>query len=196
MAFSIALGLRRARLHGPSEMTWFGLYLVIVGLAAVLAYGTTRCGHASVFTLRFLLLAMLAPTGALTLGLERERHVGVRVLLGGVVALWTGISAINTATLIRHYAMSPPERSYSQLAAYLERAQIRYIEADYWTGYYVAYVTDERIVPLTNFDRIHAYVLAVGANRDRVAVIGHRSAPRCPDGVQVDAFVVCAPPAK
>jgi hypothetical protein len=103
---------------------------------------------------------------------------------------------MNTATLIRHFAQSPPERSYSQLAAYLERAQIRYIEADYWIGYYVAYVTDERIVPLTNFDRIHTYVLAVGANRDRTAVIGYRSAPPCTDGIPVaDTFVVCAPPA-
>ena len=195
MAFSILLGLRRAWRHGPSAMTWFGLYLVIIGLAAVFAYATTRCGHASVFTLRYLLLAMLAPTGALTLGLERERRVGVRLLIGGVVALWTGISAVNTAALIRRFAQSPPERNYSQLVAYLEREQIRYIEADYWTGYYVAFVTDERIVPMTNFDRIHTYVQAVGAHRDRAAVIGLRSAPPCADGVEVAGFVVCAPPA-
>ena len=68
----IALGLVRAYRHGPSAATYFGVYLLLIGAQAVLVYALTRCGNVSVFTLRYTLLVLLAPAGAIILALERE----------------------------------------------------------------------------------------------------------------------------
>jgi hypothetical protein len=193
LASSTALGLWRAWRDHPTQTTWFGLYLVIIGMAAVVAYATTRCGHAAPHTFRYLLIAMLAPTGALVLGLERERPVAARLLITGVAALWTSIAALNHLAVVRAFAESTPERGYRQLATYLESRDVRFIVADYWTGYYVAFVTDERIKPLTNFDRIHDYRLAVNANRDSAVEVRPKTAPPCVNAIEAAGFLICPP---
>ena len=161
LVFGAGRGLARAWRLGPSPATWVGLYLVLTGVQAVLVYGVTRCGHASVFTLRYTLLSLLIASGAIALGVEREPSRGVRALIAAVCLVWFSVCALGHVAVIRGFLASPPSSSYRQLAAYLEREGIRYIRTDYWTGYHVAFLTGERVRPLTDFDRIQEYSLAV-----------------------------------
>lgn len=193
LAFGMLRGLRRAWRHGATPMTWFGLYLVLVGLLAVLVYAVTRCGHVSVLTLRYTLLSLLAPVGALTLGLEREPRSWARGLLISVVALWVGMCALAHASLVRGFIESPPRGAYRQLAAYLSAQDVHFIVTDYWTGYHVAFLTGERIKALTDYQRIHDYTLAVRANLDRAVEVRRDRDERCDGAVVVARFYVCPP---
>lgn len=184
-------GVLRAWRSGPSSMTWFGLYLVLVGMQAVLVYATTRCGHASTFTLRYLLLSLFIPVGALVLALEREPRGIVRALAIGVVSVWIGVCALGHLSLVGALRDAKPQGTYRQLATYLDERGVRFIVTDYWTGYHVAFLTGERIKALTNFERIRDYTLAVAANMDHAVEVRRRNEERCDGGVTVAGFYVC-----
>jgi hypothetical protein len=176
---------------GPTPVTYFGLYLVLIGLAAVIGYSATRCGNASIGNLRYMLLALFAPIGAIVLALERESRASLRVLLIAIVSMWGAVSAFNHAAQIRSFVQNQPERGYRQLAAYLEHQGIQFIVSDYWTGYFVAFITAERVRPLTNYDRIQEYVLAVHANLERAVEVRPLPAPPCAGGHEVAGFLLC-----
>jgi hypothetical protein len=82
--------------------------------------------------------------------------------------------------------------SYRQLANYLVAHDIEYIEADYWVGYHVAFLTGERVRASTNYDRILDHQLAVSANRDKAWSVWRRDG-RCTNSTRVGALYVCAP---
>jgi hypothetical protein len=183
-------GLHRAWRDRPTPMTWLGLYLVLVGLMAVLAYATTRCGHISVSTLRYTLLSLFVPVGAFTLALERDARSRARWLIMGIFVLWVGVCALAHVSVARELLKSPPG-AYRELARYLDSRGIRFIVSDYWIGYHVAFLTGERIKALTDFPRIHDYTLAVRANLDRAVEVRRDREERCAGAVVVARFYVC-----
>lgn len=184
-------GLHRARRDGAAPMTWLGLYLVLIGLMAVLAYVTTRCGHVSVSTLRYTLLSLFVPVGALTLAVERGARTRVGALTIGIFALWVGVCALAHVSVVRGLLQSPPRAAYRELASYLDSRGVRFIVSDYWTGYHVAFLTGERIKALTDYPRIHDYTLAVRANLDRAVEVRRDREERCAGAVVVARFYVC-----
>src|SRR5690606_659053 len=136
LAFGVGRGVWRACREGPSAATWLGLFLVMVGAQAVLVYALTRCGNASFFTTRYMLLSVFIPACALVLALERERRVLARGAVIGSCAAWFGVVAAGHVAVLRGFIAEPPVGSYRQLADYLVAHDISYIEADYWIGYH------------------------------------------------------------
>lgn len=193
LAFAGARGLFRAWRHGATTMTWFGLYLVLVGAQAVVVYALTRCGHTSMFTMRYTLLSLLIPAGALILGFERESRPSIRVALIGIVSVWIAVVAAGHVSLTRALLTAQPVGTYRRLADYLEQQHVQYIITDYLIGYHVAYLTGERVQPLTNFERVHDYTLAVEANLDRAVEVRRAGGERCPGVVEVAGFYICPP---
>ena len=127
------------------------------------------------------------------MALPREPHASLRVLLMALVSTWGAICAFDHAAQLRVLVQRPPERGYRLLATYLEDHGIQFIVSDYWTGYFVAFVTDERVRPLTDFDRIHEYHLAVRANLDRAVEVRRPPSSPCPGGREVAGFLLCPP---
>lgn len=189
----IARGLWRAWRHGPSEATWIALFLLLVGAQAVTVYALTRCGHAAVGTLRYTLLALLLPAGAIVLAIERESRASVRRVVVGGVAAWMAICAVAHVRVLRAHVAEPPRGAYRELARYLEQQGIQFIVTDYWTGYHVAFLTGERVKPLTNFERIREYTLAVSAHPEQAVEVRRLSDAPCGDAVVASAFYVCRP---
>lgn len=194
LAAAVGRGAWRAWREGPSLLTWFGAFLVLIGLQAIAAYALTRCGAASVHTVRYLLLALTLPTGALLLAFEREGRTRLAAILTVVVAAWTAMSAINHGAQLMAFARQPPERGYRVLAEYLDAHGVRHIVSDYWTGYYVAFLTSERIVAHTDFGRVHEYTGQVHAHRAAAYEIRRPPQEPCVGAVTVAGFYVCAPP--
>ena len=193
LMFGIGRGLARARRLGPSALTWLGVYLVLVGLQAVIVYGVTRCGNASFLTLRYTLLSVFVATGAIVLALERESAAAVRALVIGVCTVWIGVCALGHATIAGGFLASPPAGRYRELATYLDEHDIRFIRTDYWTGYHVAFLTGERVRPLTEFDRVQDYMLAVRAHPDQAFEVRRAAITGCDNVVMVAGFFLCPP---
>lgn len=193
LAGGAVAGVTRAWRRGPSPMTWFGLYLILIGVQAVVVYGASRCGHVSPYTSRYTLLSLLIPVGALVLSLERESGRMVRSAVMGVSALWLAVCLLGHVTLVQALTTAQPRGAYRALADYLEAHDIHFIVTDYRIGYNVAFLTGERVKALTGFERVHDYTLAVQANLDRSVEVRRVSDPRC-DGAEVVAgFYVCPP---
>ncbi len=193
LAAGAGRGVLRAWRIGPSSVTWLGVYLMLTGAQAVVVYALTRCGHVSPFTMRYTLLSLFIPAGAIALALERETHRAVRAIVFGMVILWVGVSGLGHVTLVRALSDAQPQGTYRRLAIHLEQQGVRYIISDYWTGYNVAFLTNERITALTNFERVHDYTLAVGANLDRAVEVRRSNDQRCEGAATVAGFYICPP---
>jgi hypothetical protein len=193
VAFGTARGVWRALREGPSPATWFGLFLVLTGLQAIVVYGASRCGNVSIHTLRYTLLSLLVPAGAAVLAFERERRWSIRLGVGGIVIACAALSASTHARLAAQFIAAPPVSDYRRLADYLDETGIRYLETDYWTGYHVAFLTAERVKARTDFERIHEYTLAVAAHPDQTFVARRTRDGGCPGGVTVAEWDVCGP---
>ena len=187
----IGRGLSRAWTEGPSQATWFGLYLVLTGTQAIVVYSTLRCGYIGPGNLRYILLALLVPVGAATLALERERRPFVRAAVAAVLIGWAGVCAANHFVFWRGLMASPPPEEYRQLTEHLLARGIRFVVTDYWTGYHVAFLSGERVKPLTGFDRVAEYALEVTANRDRAVEVRRLGDGRCSGGVEIAEWYVC-----
>jgi hypothetical protein len=190
-----ALGLARAYRRGPSAATYFGVYLILIGAQAVLVYALTRCGNVSVFTLRYMLLVLLAPAGAIILALEREARPVIRAIVTITMIAWGSVCAFAHARLLHEYVDDSPRAAYHELADYLDSHDIRFIVTDYWTGYHVAFLTAERVKALTDFERVHEYTLAVRANLDRAMEVRRNINPDqpCAGTLVGGLFCVCPP---
>jgi hypothetical protein len=188
-----ARGLWRAWRFGSSPVTWLGLYLVLTGFQALAVYATTRCGNVGYTTLRYTLLSILIPSGAIALALERESRRSVQAAVAGVCGVWMAVCLAGHVRSVQDLLTQSSQRTYGQLAAYLEARGVRYIVTDYWTGYHVAFITGERVRALTNFDRVREHALAVSANADEAVRVFRPREGSCSNGVDVGGFLVCPP---
>ena len=90
--------------------------------------------------------------------------------------------------------MARPPAEHQQLADFLLRNHVRYISTDYWTGYTIAFLTLERVRPLTDFERVAEYTTTVRAQEHAAVEIRRiRQAP-CLGGIEIADWRVCAPP--
>jgi hypothetical protein len=125
-------------------------YLFLVGAMAAVFYTVGRCGDLHVLTIRYALLAILAPVGLAAAWFRFEPRQSVRRLLALALAVWTAMSAVGHARLIDEYVRHTPPAHARALADYLVENRIRLVRTDYWTGYRVAFLSEERVVTDTD----------------------------------------------
>jgi len=149
-----------------------GIFLVLVGAQSVLVYAVSRCGPISLLTFRYALLGLFLPTGLALLCWSVEVSRAWRGLLAATFVLLLLLNLWPHARLWHEQAghVTPPNRV--QLVGALEARGIRYARSDYWTAYYVAFISQERIIVGANTQaRIDIYQRALAAHADEVVRI-------------------------
>ena len=171
------------------------VYLFLVGAIAAAAYNVGRCGDLHVLTVRYVLLAILAPAGLAAAWLRLEPRPALRGALVLALGAWTAASVAGHARLADEYLRRTPPAHARALADYLVEHRIRFVRTDYWTGYRVAFLSQERVVTDTDgVWRVLQYHRWV-AERPRSTFYVGRS-PCQNRGVEAvpGVYWVCAPP--
>jgi hypothetical protein len=145
-----------ARRHRPDAQ--LAAFLILVGLQSVVVYAVSRCGPLSVITVRYALLGLYLPTGvALALwtvepGAVARRAVGLALVALAAVNAWPHLH-------LWHQQLTRPVLSNrALLGPALEQRGLRYVRSDYWTAYYVAFITQERVtVGADTLSRVDEY---------------------------------------
>jgi hypothetical protein len=117
-----------------------------------------------------------------------------------VLAVWVvccsaifAISIAGHARLLAEYATGrQPIPLKQDLIRELDARNIHYAYADYWTSYYVSFMTRERIIVASDeIVKVRTYNRLVDAHRDEAIRISRRP---CPNGQQLtSAFWSCKP---
>ncbi len=151
-------------------------YLLSVGLISIAAYWLAACAQISVDSLRYDLLALLVPVGALLTGLR----VSGRAWRAGVATatvLWVVLSADDYRALAGEVRSERwPDHRGEVMRVLLDR-NLPVLWGEFRLAYVVSFRSGERIkVAATNFHRIDEYArLAADAPRRRSCV--RRRAP-------------------
>lgn len=135
-----------------------GGYLVLVGLISTLVYGFATCSDIRVATLRYNLLGVMIPVGALVMALQTWRAPTIRAGLGAAVVLWCALNLSDVLALARESMRAPfPDRRLA-LAEDLEHRGIAVAWSRYGIAYHVTFLARERVrVSANDFSRILAY---------------------------------------
>ena len=144
------------RRHSPRAQ--LGAFLLLVGGQAAVVYAVSRCGSLSVLTIRYALLAVFLPTGLALLAWSVDVP---RVVRHGVIVAFVVVTALNGWVHVRLWQeqlAGAPLPNRAQLAYALEARGIRYARSDYWTAYYVDFISQERVtVGADVFARLDLY---------------------------------------
>ncbi|MDH4065152.1 MAG: hypothetical protein OEW19_12185, partial [Acidobacteriota bacterium] len=152
----------RRQTHGTGlpvrPTSHLGGYLVLVGLISTLVYGFATCSDIKVETLRYNLLGVMIPVGALVMALQVGRAPAVRAGIGAAVVLWCALNASDVLALTRESAQAPfPDRRQA-LADELERRGVTVAWSRYGTAYHVTFLSRERVrISANDFSRIKSY---------------------------------------
>jgi len=167
-------------------------YLTLVAALSVAGYLVGRCGEIDFYTMRYELLSILGAAGLAAWYLRIERSRPVLGVWGTSCALVLAISVFAHARLLAEYATRPPVALKQDLIRELDARHIRYAYADFWTSYYVSFMTRERIIVASDDAvKVRTYNRLVDAHRDEAVRISRRP---CPDGQQLTAaFWICKP---
>jgi hypothetical protein len=167
-------------------------YLILTSALSAAGYLAGRCGDVEFFTMRYELLSVL---GAVGLAAWLLRIAQWRPAL----AAWcVACSFVFAASVVAHvrllveYVRHPPVAAKQELIAALDAHHVRYAYADFWTAYYVTFMTRERIVLTpTDIVKIRSYTREVDAHRNEAVLVSRRA---CPGGEAVTAaFWICKP---
>jgi hypothetical protein len=174
----------------PRPGTGFAAYLLVVAGLSILGYLVGRCGVVDFYTMRYELLSVLGAVGMSAWYLTRERSRPLAYAWMACCAAVFAISATAHVRLIAEYATQPPIAAKQELVRALDARGIRFAFADYWTAYYVSFMTRERIVvAATEIPRVKSYERLVDAHRAEAILISRRP---CPGGAEVTpAFWAC-----
>jgi hypothetical protein len=161
--------LQRQELNGMSA------YLILIGGGQCAAFVLLSPYPHDIMVVRYILLALLAVCGLVALAWRRPSLRGVTA---AVVVLMTAANLAGNVRLIHEYASTPVERPLNQLAAALVQRGVRYLQADYWTAYDVAWLTGERVIssPPGAFGRMPRYREALDTHRSEMFTL--ESSPR------------------
>ena len=168
----------------------FAGYLMIVAGLSLAGYLVGRCGVVDFYTMRYELLSILGAVGLAAQYLKVER---ARPLAAAWALCCAGIFAISItahARLLTEYLTQPPVALKQDLIRALDARGIRYASSDYWTAYYVSFMTRERIVVASDdIPRIRRYQELVAAHAAEAIRIARRPC----DGGQplTSAFWAC-----
>lgn len=165
------------------------VFLALVGMQSVLVYAVSRCGPLSVLTIRYALLGLFLPTGiALAVWLTEPAPMLQRLLAAALVAL----AAINLwphARLWQEQLTQPTLSNRAQLGAAMEARGLRFARSDYWTAYYVVFMTNERVIvgadTLSRIDRYEQILAQHPAEVVRIATTPCDASPPIVPGYYV-----------
>lgn len=160
----LVLALVAVRLMGHWRVLWaqrhtagvqLAAFLVLVGLQAVIVYAISRCGPIQVLTMRYAMFGIFLPVGLALACLLVEPARLVRRTLLTMLVLSAGVNAWAHATLWHEQVTRPHVTNRTALARELEARGLHVVRSDYWTAYYVSFMSQERvIVGTTEFPRI------------------------------------------
>jgi len=146
-----------SRLPNP-DVTHVGSYLVLVGIISTLVYGFLTCSSIRVETMRYNLLGVLIPVGALVMALQAWRAPVVRAGLGAAVVLWCALNTSDVIALTREYVNRRPTDGRQELADVLEQRGVTIAWAQFRNAYHTTFLAGERVrVSASDFVRIQAY---------------------------------------
>lgn len=164
---AVALVLMLVRLASRWRAAWalragpavtLAVFLAAVGTQAFVVYAVSRCTLISVLTMRYALLGLLLPTGVALAWYVVEPSRRWRAALLAAFGLVATVNLSAHTALWAEQVAQPHVSNRAQLAAALEQRGVRYARSDYWTAYYVTFLTEERIVVgSTVFSRIQLY---------------------------------------
>jgi hypothetical protein len=170
MAVRVAMRMRRAAI--PWKQCAFCAYLMLVGAISALVYALGRCGEIELGTMRYELLSLLGAVGLAGWFFAVENQQGLRRAVIGLLVACTTISAASHAALWAEYVRRPGPTDKQLIIRHLEARGIRYIEADYWIAYYVAFMTNEQIIAAsTNVTRIQEYERLAAAHHSELIYV-------------------------
>lgn len=139
-------------------MTHIGSYLVLVGVISTLVYGFLTCSGIRVETMRYNLLGVLIPVGALVMALQAWQAPVVRAGLGAAVVLWCALNTSDVIALTREYVNRRPTDGRQELADVLEQRGVTIAWAQFRNAYHTTFLAGERVrVSASDFVRIQAY---------------------------------------
>lgn len=149
---------RRAWAQRTAPAMQLAVFLAVVGMQAVVVYAISQCIPITVLKLRYALLGIVLPTG---LAMAWYLVEPSRRLRQGALVVFMLLAAVNLwahARLWHEQVTTPHVASRAQLAAALEARGVRFARSDYWTAYYVNFLSQERIVVgSTGFARVDLY---------------------------------------
>lgn len=148
----------RRRSPAPEPMPHLGGYLVLVGVVSTAIYGYLSCAGIRVETLRYNLLAIFIPVGALIMAMQAWRAPLVRAGVAAAVALWCAINTLDVVVLIESLRDHPLVDYRQVLADDLVARGVTSARAPFRAAYHVTFLADERVrVAASEFPRIRAY---------------------------------------
>ena len=165
---------RTGRREAPASHV--GGYLVLVGTISTLVYGLWACTRIGAETMRYDLLGVWIPVGALVMAVQTWRQPVARAGFAAAVTLWCLLNALDIVALTQEYRHHRPEDRRQQVADTLEKHGVPVARSSFRTAYHVTFLAQERVrVAATNYSRIRAY--ADEADRARAPTIADEPCP-------------------
>jgi hypothetical protein len=170
----------------------FCIYLTLVAGVSIAGYQIGRCGVVDFYTMRYELLSIPGACGLAGWYLQRERSAVVRAVWAASCAAIFAISLTGHVRLGIEYATHPPQPLKQELIGALEARHVRYAYADFWTAYYVTFMTRERIIVAADeVVKVRTHNREVDAHRGEAIRISRRP---CDGGERLTAaFWSCRP---
>ncbi len=189
--FGLASGVRLLwpvrNLRESAASPRLGFYLVLVGLISTVVYGFATCSDIRVATMRYNLLGVLVPVGALVLAFQAWRTPAVRAGLSAAVVLWCTFNALDVAALTREYMRQPLVDDRRVVTEELEARGVTTAWAAFRDAYHITFMTKERVrVSANDYIRITAY-----ADEARAAGAPTLTERSCENGVPVAGMRLC-----
>ena len=161
-----------------------------VALLSLAGYLVGRCGLIDFFTMRYELLSPLGAAGLAAAYLRAGHSRPLATIWTTCTAAIFVLSLVAHARLLAEYATHPPVPLKADLIRALDARGVRYAYSDYWTAYYVTFMTRERIVVASDaIVKVRTHNRLVDAHRAEAIRIARRP---CPGGTQLTpAFWAC-----
>lgn len=132
-------------------------FLILTGVISTMVYAFVSCSQITPNTLRYNLLGLFVPAGAILAGLAG----GGRTVRAGLVTatlLWTAFSAADYGALLREIRSGRWPDTRAEVIRRLEARDLRALWGDYRLAYVIAFRSRERVVvAATESHRIDAY---------------------------------------
>jgi hypothetical protein len=181
---------RSSTIGHRSSVTDFNAYLMTVALLSIAGYLIGRCGLIGFHTMRYELLSPLGAAGLAAAYLRDERTRAIAAVWAACAAAVFALSLTAHAKLIAEYLRNPPVPLKQDLIRALEARGVRYAYSDYWTAYYVTFLTQERIIVASDaIVKVRTHNRLVDAHRAEAIRISRNP---CPGGQQLTpSFWAC-----
>lgn len=173
-----------------SALPWF---LILTGLASMLAYWLVACSQITFNSLRYDLLVTLVPVGLVLAGLRWPQRE-MRAALVAAVLVWCGANLADYRALADEIATGRWPDHRGELVRKLEARGLRELWGEFRLAYVVSFRSAERVVVApTNIHRIDEYAQRAGAAK--APILRTRECGGGTGELMVPGIWLCPPPA-